>query len=137
MVRIIVGDAGSGKTKQMIKSANESVANTNGTIVYIDATEKHMNQLHRDIRFISLEGTGLNTFDHLYGFICGLNSANYDIEEIYMDGLIKTIENGYDNLLAFLNSIEPVAEKHDVKIYISTTITDENLLQKLNKFILD
>lgn len=136
MVQIIVGDAGSGKTKQMISLANEDIKDTNGTIIYIDATSKHMNQLEREIRFVSMEDFHLNNYDHLIGFIYGLNSANYDIQKIYIDGMIKTIENGYKELPDFLDELDDISKKFDVDFIITGTVTDQKIIDKIQNYIL-
>lgn len=136
MVQIIVGDPGSGKTKQMISLANEAVEKTNGTIIYIDATSKHMNQLDRQVRFVSMEDFKLNTYEHLMGFIFGLNSANYDIQEIYIDGMIKTIIDGYKRLPEFLEELDEISKEFDVDITISCTVTEEDILKSIEKYIL-
>ena len=91
MVKLLIGEAGSGKTKAMIQMANESVELVKGELVYIESSSKHMHQLHRDIRFISTQDFNLDTFSSIYGFICGLGSENYDNEKIFIDGLDKII----------------------------------------------
>lgn len=136
MIKLIVGDPGSGKTKQMIDMANSDGENSVGTIIYIDFSDKHMHQLVRQVRLISVSDLNLKTFNHIYGFICGLNCANYDIQKIYMDGLIKTIDNGYEELPAFLEKIDPISEKYDIDIIISATITDKKLIEKVKPFVI-
>lgn len=135
MVKLIVGDPGSGKTKQMISMANEDAKSSSGTVVYLDYTDKHMLQLENNIRFIAFSEIGIDNFDHLYGFICGLNSANYDIQKIYIDGIIKTLEDGYENLASFLEKLEPVSEKYNVEIIITATVSDQGIINSVKKYI--
>ena len=49
MVQIIAGKKGKGKTKFLLEKANQAVKETNGTIVYIDKSTKHMYELNNKI----------------------------------------------------------------------------------------
>ena len=89
MVKLLAGSAGSGKTKIMIEKANKEIENVRGTFVYIESTDKHSKLLNSKIRFVSTDEFQLSGFDSMYGFICGLTSANYDIQKIYIDGILK------------------------------------------------
>ena len=55
MVQIIVGEKGKGKTKVIINQANEKVLQSEGTVVYIDKSNKHMYELNNKIRLISIK----------------------------------------------------------------------------------
>ena len=75
MVKLLLGEAGSGKTKLMIAKANEMITNIKGELVYIELTNKHASQLHRNIRCVFTEEYSLDSFASVYGFLCGLTSA--------------------------------------------------------------
>ena len=101
MVKLLAGSAGSGKTKIMIDNANKEIENVRGTFVYVESTDKHMQLLNSKIRFVSTEDIKIDSFSAMYGFICGLTSANYDIQKIYIDGILKIVKEdlkGYKSL---------------------------------------
>ena len=52
MVKLMIGRAGSGKTKKMVEVANQSVEAANGNIVFISKDNKLMYDLKYFIRFI-------------------------------------------------------------------------------------
>ena len=54
MVKLMIGRAGSGKTKKMVEVANQSVEAANGNIVFISKDNKLMYDLKYFIRFICL-----------------------------------------------------------------------------------
>ena len=134
MVKLLIGEAGSGKTKAMIQMANESVELVKGELVYIESSSKHMHQLHRDIRFISTQDFNLDTFSSIYGFICGLVSENYDIEKIFIDGLDKIINPLSADLISFIDGIDKLSDKHEFEIIISASIYDKDVLEKVQKY---
>ncbi|CBH21483.1 conserved protein of unknown function [Acetoanaerobium sticklandii] len=134
MVKLLIGEAGSGKTKAMIQMANESIELVKGELVYIESSSKHMHQLHRDIRFISTQDFNLDTFSSIYGFICGLVSENYDIEKIFIDGLDKIINPLSADLISFIDGIDKLSDKHEFEIIISASIYDQAVLEKVQKY---
>ena len=133
MVKLLIGEAGSGKTKAMIQMANESVELVKGELVYIESSSKHMHQLHRDIRFISTQDFNLDTFSSIYGFICGLVSENYDIEKIFIDGLDKIINPLSADLISFIDGIDKLSDKHEFEIIISDSIYEPNICENVQR----
>lgn len=131
MVKFLIGEAGSGKTKQMIATANEAVENAKGEIVYIEVSSKHMLQLHRNIRFVSSAEYSVDSLKSLYGFVCGLLSSNYDIEKIYVDGLDKITGPITDDVIEFIECIGKIGRQREVEIFISANIDDKDLVDKL------
>ncbi len=54
MIRLVAGDTGEGKTKELINMSNESLKSTKGHIVYIDLDSSHMYDLRHEIRYINI-----------------------------------------------------------------------------------
>ena len=54
MVKLLVGHKGSGKTKQMIELANESVETSKGSIIFINKNHRLMYDLKYRIRVICM-----------------------------------------------------------------------------------
>ena len=52
MIQIIAGEKGVGKTKRLIEMANEAGKTSNGHVVFIDDDNRHMYDLHYNIRFV-------------------------------------------------------------------------------------
>lgn len=137
MVKLLIGEAGSGKTKAMIQMANDSVEEVKGEMVYIESTNKHMHQLHRDIRFISTQDFNLDSIKSVYGFLCGLVSENYDIQKIYIDGLDKIVKDIDMEIVTFIEEIEKFSERYEVEIILSASIYDKEILEKTQKYSIE
>ena len=134
MVKLLAGSAGSGKTKIMIDNANKEIENVRGTFVYVESTDKHMQLLNSKIRFVSTEDIKIDSFSAMYGFICGLTSANYDIQKIYIDGILKIDES---KLAEFLEVIEKISNKTETEIMISATLQNSDTKKSLEKYIVE
>lgn len=137
MVKLLAGSAGSGKTKIMIDNANKEIENVRGTFVYVESTDKHMQLLNSKIRFVSTEDIKIDSFSAMYGFICGLTSANYDIQKIYIDGILKIVKEDESKLAEFLEVIEKISNKTETEIMISATLQNSDTKKSLEKYIFE
>ncbi len=134
MVKLIAGDKGTGKTKLLIDMANERLNDTAGHIVFIDDDKKHMYQLKHDLRFISMDEYPVTTQDEFVGFVCGVISNDYDIGDIYIDGLFKVMDLNVEGLPKLVKRMNEVADKFDVKVTMSVSLEDGTLPQELEEF---
>lgn len=127
MVSIIAGKRGTGKTKRIIKMANESLQSANGDIIFIDDDKRHMLELNHDLRFLSMDEYPIATPEEFFGFLCGIASNNFDIEKIYVDGLFKIIKLEMDQIPNYVDRLKSVAETYDLD-FVMTITCDETLL---------
>ena len=104
MVEIIAGKKGKGKTKYLLDKVNTSVESASGNIVYLDKSQKHMHELSNKVRLINVGDYPISNCDEFLGFICGIVSQDYDLQEMYLDSFL-TIANLADDQLvhAMLN----------------------------------
>ena len=135
MVKLILGGAGSGKTKIMIEDANKRSKEIKGTLIYIEDTDKHMHSLDVGVRFISMEDIKIKNYDAMYTFVCGLLSANYDIQYIYIDGLFKIVENNTSNLHVFLDDLDRLTQKSGANIIITATLVENEVDSEIKKYV--
>ena len=91
MIHVIMGLKGSGKTKKLLASINETIANANGDVVCIEYGKKLTYDLTYRVRLVDSKEYGINNQDKLKGFLSGLHAGNFDITNVYIDNLYKTI----------------------------------------------
>lgn len=128
MIEIIASEKGSGKTKSLIKKANDAVLNTDGNIVFIDDDKRHMYDLKRDIRFVDTTDFPLSNYRELVGFIYGILSQNNDITEIFIDGLNNVITNFDDDaLIKIIRKFNILTENKNVNIFFSLNANPDKL----------
>jgi hypothetical protein len=86
-----MGLKGSGKTKKLIDSINEAVASAQGDVVCIEYGKKLTYDVNYRARLVDSKEYGINNLDMLKGFLSGLHAGNFDITNVYIDNLYKTI----------------------------------------------
>lgn len=136
MVKFILGVKGSGKTKRMIDMANESVKTSKGNVVYIDRDRNHIYDLNRDIRLIETGEFQLENLKSFYGFICGVISQDFDIDQIFIDGQ-KIVSNAQDECLEnFIKNLEKLNEKFGVSFTVSCSRSPEGISEFLKSYLI-
>ena len=93
MVRLIMGEKGTGKTKKLIEMINTTAQEDNGSVVCVEAKSTMTFDLHYHVRLISAYEYDLSNYEALRGFLFGLYAGNYDISHIFIDNLFKRFSN--------------------------------------------
>ena len=89
MVQLIVRVKGEGKTKKMLEHVHNILASTDGNVVYLDKSTQNMHELDNRVRLINVTEYPIQNTDQFIGFVCGICSQDYDLQEIYLDGFLK------------------------------------------------
>ena len=127
MVKVIMGQKGSGKTKQIIDLINAAVNSENGNVVAIERKPTMTFDVHYKIRLVDSESYAVDTYEGMKGFISGLYAGNYDITHIFIDSLTKVIPGECDHQTElFLDWMESFSEKNGIKFTVAIT-ADESL----------
>ncbi len=135
MIQLIMGLKGSGKTKKLIDSINEAVANAHGDVVCIEYGKKLTYDVNYRVRLVDSQEYGINNLDMLKGFLSGLHAGNFDITNVYIDNLYKTIGTDRAAGEAFVAWCAAFAEANNMNITI--TISDDPALasEDMKKFL--
>ena len=91
MIQVIMGLKGSGKTKKLVDSINAAVAGANGDVVCIEYGKALTYDINYRVRLVDSKEYGIQNLDMLKGFVSGLHAGNFDITNVYIDNLYKTI----------------------------------------------
>ena len=134
MITLIVGAKGAGKTKKMIDMINESAKTSHGNIVCIEKNMKLTYDIDHAVRLIDLDEFGVGDYEVLYGFVAGLLAGNYDIQEIYLDGVLKVSDGDLEGLGAFLDKLDAIT-KQDVKAVVTVSADADVLPAAVKKYL--
>ena len=91
MIHVIMGLKGSGKTKKLIDAIHDAVAEAHGDVVCIEYGKKLTYDINYRVRLVDSKEYGINNLEMLKGFLSGLHAGNFDITNVYIDNLYKTI----------------------------------------------
>ena len=136
MVGVIFGQKGSGKTKTILELANKAAKEAHGSIVFIDDENSYMYDLDRNVRFVNAKEFDLVSPRMLYGFLCGLAASDYDLEYIYIDGLMHFIRTELSTLTELFDQIERFSALRGINVIMSVSGTAEELPEFMKKYVL-
>lgn len=89
MIKLIVGNKGSGKTKALIDMVNTAVQTAKGDVVCVEKGDTLKFDITHKVRLIDIDDYSIAGFDAMYGFFSGLFAGNYDITNVFVDGIFK------------------------------------------------
>ena len=133
MVKIITGKKGSGKTKVLIDMINEAAKSTSGNIVCIEKGLKLTYDINHSVRLTDMEDYNLEGIDMFYGFVNGMIAGNFDIKEIYVDGILKVVGRDYAELGVLFDKLDKITGD-DIKCIITVSADDDELPDNVMKY---
>ena len=133
MIKLITGPKGSGKTKQLIDMINENLSVVKGNIVCIEKGMQETHNINAAVRLIDVDEYKIANLDAFYGFFAGVLAGNYDIEQVYVDGLLKVIGKDLEALGVLLEKIDAIAADKMVAITVSAPV--EELPESVKKYL--
>lgn len=124
MVKLLIGKKGTGKTKSLIEQVNNASSVAKGDVVFIsNNTSAAMFDISRNVRMTDTTDFDIVNYSEFEGFICGIISGNYDITNIFVDGLFKIVKSDdLDGLDTFLTRLEKISAKFDISFVLSLSI---------------
>ena len=134
MINLIVGGKGSGKTKKMIDMINASAKTTPGNIVCIEKSMKLTYDIDHAARLIDVDEYKINGYNMLYGFVAGILAGNYDIVEVYLDGVLKLGNPDLDGLGVLLDELAALTGD-SIKMVVTVSADLEALPESVKKYL--
>ena len=126
MIHVIMGLKGSGKTKKLLDSIQEAVANASGDVVCIEYGKKLTYDVNYRVRLVDSKEYGISNPCMLKGFLSGLHAGNFDITHVYIDNLYKTIGSDRAAGEAFILWCAEFAKTNNMEITL--TVSDDPAL---------
>jgi hypothetical protein len=130
-----MGLKGSGKTKKLIDSINEAVKQASGDVVCIEYGKKLTYDVNYRVRLVDSEEYAISNSDMLKGFLSGLHAGNFDITNVYIDNLYKTIGTDRANGEEFVAWCAAFAETNNMNITITISDDVELASEEVKKYL--
>ena len=135
MINIIMGLKGSGKTKKLIDSINQAVAEAHGDVVCIEYGKKLTYDVSHRVRLVDSAEYGICSLDMLKGFLSGLHAGNFDITNVYIDNLYKTIGADRAQGEAFILWCDKFAADNNMNITITVSDDPVAASEEIKKYL--
>ena len=135
MIQVIMGLKGSGKTKKLIDSINEVLTDASGAVVCIEYGKKLTYDVNYRVRLVDSQEYGISNPDMLKGFLSGLHAGNFDITNVYIDNLYKTIGSDRAAGEAFILWCAEFAQANNMNITITVSDDPAEASEEVKKFL--
>ncbi len=136
MIQLIVGEEGKGKTKHLLEKVNTDVKEATGNIVFLDRGSKHMFELNNKVRLINVSEYDFASNSEFIGFIYGIISQDHDLQQMYIDGLMKLAKLSKDSFEDVVKRLGAISEKFGFDIIVSASIDASELSDDLKKLVI-
>ncbi len=133
MIKLITGTKGTGKTKVLLDMMNEALKTTNGNLVCIAKGDGLRKSINFRVRWCDTEQFAVASFDAFYGFVAGMLAGNYDIKEIYVDGILKIGGADFDEFGIMLGKLDKLTGD-DTKVVFTVSADPSELPASVTKF---
>ena len=128
MIKLITGKKGSGKTKILIDQ------NTNGCLVCVEKGETLRRSISYKVRWCDAEQFAIDSFAAFYGFVAGMLAGNYDIKEIFVDGIFRIAGADFDEFGLMLGKLDKLTGE-DVTVAFTVSADNAELPSSVTKFL--
>ncbi len=134
MIKLIVGTKGHGKTKTMLDSVHAAVEATKGHVVVIEKGMQLTYDLDHAARLIDMDEYKISGSEMLYGFVAGVLAGDYDITDLYIDGILKVLGGDLNKLGVVLDEIAAIAGD-SVSVCVTVSAAEEALPANVKKYL--
>ncbi len=135
MLKLIIGVKGTGKTKNLINLVNTAVDNSHGDVVCIEKGTKLRYDVKYTARLIDVAEYFVDDAQSLYGFIAGILASNHDVTDLFVDSALKICNNDTAAFDRFVEEVNTLAAKLNVKITMTSSIPAEEASETVKKYL--
>ena len=135
MVELLIGKKGTGKTKALIEKVNNALTVAKGNVVFIsNDTNRNIFDVKSKARMEDTSEFEIKSYDEFLGFISGIISRDFDITNIFVDGIFKIVgSDNLDGFESFLNRLETMSQNFEITFVISVSIDAETAPDYIKK----
>jgi len=134
MIRVILGEKGTGKTKMLINSVHAAVESEKGNVVFINNGSQHTTDLSHKIRLVDTSEFAVGTYEEFYGLVCGILAQNFDVSYIFVDSITKIAKGEMEDLEKLLDKISALCEKFDVQMAMTISLSAADASDKIKAY---
>lgn len=135
MVELLIGKKGTGKTKHLIENVNNASTVAKGNVVFISKDSvRSMYDIKSKVRMVDTKEFTIATYSEFLGFICGIISRDFDITNIFIDGIFKIVgSEDLDGFEEFLEKLQEISGKFHIDFNISVSIDKDSAPEYITK----
>ncbi len=130
MIKLIIGNKGSGKTKKLADMVNAAAETSLGNVVCIEKGDTLTYSINHKARLVDSDAYGISGYNEYYGMLSGIKAGNHDVTHIFGDATLRIGSRDYYELAAFF---ERLAKIEDVEFVFTVSCDETDLPEKIFK----
>ena len=136
MVELILGKKGTGKTKHLIENVNNAISVAKGNVVFVSyCNARNMYDITTKVRMADTSEFEIDDYSEFLGFLCGIISGNFDITNIFVDGIFKIVgTDKLDGFEEFLKRLDAMSAKFNISFVITVSIDEAEAPDYMKKY---
>lgn len=134
MIKLITGKKGTGKTKILIDQINDAVKSTNGNLVCIEKGDNIRRSISFRVRWCDVESFAIESYDAFYGFVAGMLAGNFDIKDIFVDGILKIGGKDFEAFGDLLEKLDKLTGD-EANVVFTVSADNDELPESVKRFI--
>ena len=127
MIKLIIGNKGSGKTKRLIGMVNEAAEKSDGNVVCVEKGPSLTYNLTHKVRLIDTDVYKISGYDTLYGLLSGICAGNYDVTDIFVDATLKIGGRDFAKLTDFIEKVKILSDERGIDFVFTISCADDEL----------
>lgn len=135
MLNLIVGQKGTGKTKELIELVNEAGAKSKGKTVCVEKGNKLTYDISHDVRLIDTEEFKIAGYDSFYGFIAGIIAGDFDVKDVFIDSVLKICGSDLNDFAAFAQKVDELSTAENVSVVMTVSASETEIPEAAKKYI--
>ena len=129
-----VGAKCSGKTKTLSDMIDQATKTAAGNIVVIEKSMKLTTEINHKARLLDVDEYDISGADMFYGFVAGVLAGNYDITELFIDGILKVVDHDMEQAGKVLAEIDKITA-NNVEVVVTVSANVEDLPESIKKYL--
>ena len=134
MIKVILGEKGTGKTKMLLDSVHAAVESEKGNVVFINNGNRHILDVSHKIRLVDTSEFSVETYSEFYGLLSGILAQNFDVSYIFVDSITKIAKGSMEELEKFLDKVAALCEKFEVQMSMTISLAAQDASDKIKAF---
>ena len=136
MIKLIVGNKGSGKTKRLIDMVNDAVKTSKGNVVCVEKGNTLKFDVSHQARLIDIEDYAGSGFEMFYGFFSGLFAGNYDITEVFVDATFKIGGKDFEAFAVMIDRLARLLGENGATMTFTVSCDKSDLPERVHQYII-
>ena len=136
MIKLIVGNKGSGKTKLLVEMVTKAANSSSGNVVCIEKEPKLTFDIPSSVRLMETCKDSIEGYGEFSGYVAGVLSGNFDITDLFIDSTLKIGGRDLNKFACFLEKLSASIGSREVNVVMTVSADKDELPASVRSYIL-